>query len=60
VFSSSSRRLNTLNQLCSAIAHGTGAGNDQIRFDLIFRYRPEIEIITQRLEIIKTRRRLLI
>jgi argininosuccinate synthase len=22
------------------------AGNDQIRFDLIFRYRPEIEIIT--------------
>lgn len=32
----------------SAIAHGsTGAGNDQIRFDLIFRtIAPEIEIIT--------------
>jgi argininosuccinate synthase len=31
-----------------AIAHGsTGAGNDQIRFDLIFQtIAPEIEIIT--------------
>jgi argininosuccinate synthase len=44
----------------SAIAHGsTGAGNDQIRFDLIFQtIAPEIEIITpiRDLKIIKTGR----
>jgi argininosuccinate synthase len=58
------KQLKPLNMpnLVQAIAHGsTGAGNDQIRFDLIFQtIAPEIEIITpiRDLKIIKGRSRL--